>query len=294
MYSIKTISNMTGVPPETLRTWERRFDFLAPARDSRGQRVYSDDDVTRVGLIASLANAGHPIRRLAALEIAELRDLGSQRTRIVRKPEEQKLVEDLAHAIGDLDLRRFRFLIGYALSLQSPVETVEHILAPTWRTIGELWENKSINVGVEHALSSIFKEELFAAIRTLHLAAHGPTIVFTTPSGELHEIGLLMGCYIAAAEGFECQYWGPNLPADDLVESLSGVGARALVISIVHRGTNDHLIEELNIIADRLPKSVAFWIGASSAVAKSLQPLPSRAMHFDRFEPFQQCLRALN
>ena len=40
MLSISALSQATGVPVETLRTWERRYGFPIPQRTSAGHRVY--------------------------------------------------------------------------------------------------------------------------------------------------------------------------------------------------------------------------------------------------------------
>ena len=45
---IGELSRRTGVSPELLRAWERRYGLLRPARTDGGFRVYSDDDERRI------------------------------------------------------------------------------------------------------------------------------------------------------------------------------------------------------------------------------------------------------
>jgi len=47
---IGALSKATGIPVETLRTWERRYGAVVPVRDERG-RVYTDADVRRIRLL---------------------------------------------------------------------------------------------------------------------------------------------------------------------------------------------------------------------------------------------------
>ena len=56
--SIRVVSNRTGIAADTLRMWERRYGFPHPARRPGGSRVYSEDDVARLHLIARAVNAG--------------------------------------------------------------------------------------------------------------------------------------------------------------------------------------------------------------------------------------------
>ena len=48
MYSIKAVSQATGLTVETLRAWERRYRVVVPRRDDMGRRVYGPDDVLRL------------------------------------------------------------------------------------------------------------------------------------------------------------------------------------------------------------------------------------------------------
>lgn len=52
LYMISVVSRMLNVHPQTLRVYERE-GLIAPTR-SRGQRLYSEADVERVGLILKL------------------------------------------------------------------------------------------------------------------------------------------------------------------------------------------------------------------------------------------------
>lgn len=71
-YRSGAAARLSGVPVETLRVWERRYAVTAPARTANRQRVYSFDDVRRLGLIKQLVDLGNPIGVLARLPWAEL------------------------------------------------------------------------------------------------------------------------------------------------------------------------------------------------------------------------------
>jgi MerR family transcriptional regulator, light-induced transcriptional regulator len=62
---IGELSRRTGVAPELLRAWERRYGLLRPARSSGGFRLYSEADEQRVE-----AMQAHLRRGLAAAEAA--------------------------------------------------------------------------------------------------------------------------------------------------------------------------------------------------------------------------------
>ena len=45
---IGELSRRSGVSPELLRAWERRYGLLQPTRSAGGLRLYSLDDLKRV------------------------------------------------------------------------------------------------------------------------------------------------------------------------------------------------------------------------------------------------------
>jgi DNA-binding transcriptional MerR regulator len=73
-YRIGAVSRLTGVPADTLRVWERRYGVVEPRRTDGGSRLYSQQDVARLGLIKRLVDAGHAIGTVANLSLEQLED----------------------------------------------------------------------------------------------------------------------------------------------------------------------------------------------------------------------------
>lgn len=69
---IGALSRMSGVPAETIRTWERRYGLLSPERDQRDRRVYAEVDVRRLQLVARLVEQGERVADLARMNDAQL------------------------------------------------------------------------------------------------------------------------------------------------------------------------------------------------------------------------------
>src|SRR5262245_45849542 len=70
VYVISVAAELAGMPPQTLRIYERR-GLVNPARTQGGNRRYSDEDINVLRRIAELAEAGmnlEGIRRVMELE----------------------------------------------------------------------------------------------------------------------------------------------------------------------------------------------------------------------------------
>lgn len=71
-YRIGAVSRLTGISPDTLRIWERRYDIVEPQRTPKGGRLYSQQDVTRLTMIKTLVDQGYAISTVAGLSLEEL------------------------------------------------------------------------------------------------------------------------------------------------------------------------------------------------------------------------------
>jgi DNA-binding transcriptional MerR regulator len=69
VYTIKQVAEMTGVPDNTIRSWERRFGIPAPGRSGTNQRRYSRADIEAINSIQASRHRGRTMEQA----ISELR-----------------------------------------------------------------------------------------------------------------------------------------------------------------------------------------------------------------------------
>ena len=58
IYSIGAVARMLGVPAQTLRAWEERYQQIVPARSDGGQRLYSRDQVDQLSFVRNQIEQG--------------------------------------------------------------------------------------------------------------------------------------------------------------------------------------------------------------------------------------------
>ena len=74
LYKIGAVSRLTGIPTVTIRMWERRYQLVEPQRTEAGGRLYSQEDLHRLGLVKQAVDAGNAISTVATLSNQELQD----------------------------------------------------------------------------------------------------------------------------------------------------------------------------------------------------------------------------
>jgi DNA-binding transcriptional MerR regulator len=95
-FSIKKISNLTGISEYTLRYYEKNGLINSISRDSKGRRQYSENDLGWIHFLVRLRTTGMSIRQMQ--EIAELRRQGpetSKKRRLLLEAHKQMLAEEI-------------------------------------------------------------------------------------------------------------------------------------------------------------------------------------------------------
>ena len=74
-HAMRTVVLRTGLTPDLLRAWEKRYGVVEPTRSEGGQRLYSDADLERLTLLTRAVRAGRAISQVANLPTPELREI---------------------------------------------------------------------------------------------------------------------------------------------------------------------------------------------------------------------------
>lgn len=65
LYSIGTVSRLSGIKADTLRVWERRYGLGASGKSSGGRREYTQSDLEHLQIVAALRDQGTRIGDIA-------------------------------------------------------------------------------------------------------------------------------------------------------------------------------------------------------------------------------------
>jgi len=258
-YPIRAVSRMTGLSLDTLRAWERRYEAVVPRRNDRG-RVYSDGDVARLKKLAALVGQGHAIGTIAGLSDAGLGRL-LKGTDALTDPSEVATVvrvEPLTSALDRYDLDAIESTLNRYAVMLPPRELVFAVVLPLLQEIGRRWEAGGLRPAQEHLVSAIVRSVLGGLLRATVRPSASPKIVFATPSGERHELGLLCAALLTASAGYGVVYLGPDLPAGDIAHAATTAGARVVVVSLTTPGAVTR--GEVKTLASP-PPGVELWIG---------------------------------
>jgi DNA-binding transcriptional MerR regulator/methylmalonyl-CoA mutase cobalamin-binding subunit len=272
LYPIRAVAKLTGLSIDTLRAWERRYQAVTPLRAERG-RVYTEAHVRRLSLLRDAVERGHSIGQVASLEDAKLEELlaisgqvgapapaSASRTNGGTVP----AFGDVVAAIEAFDYAAVNTQLGRLAVLLPAGELIHRVVLPLMELVGERWHSGAMSIAQEHMTSAILRNLLGALVRLYEPSEPPVRLLFATPSGELHEFGILAAAMLAAARGFGVLYLGPNLPASDIVAAAERTSPQAVVLGIKASKPGPETTEAVKAVAHELPEGTELWVGGDA------------------------------
>jgi len=278
-YPLRTAARLTGLSPEVLRAWERRYGVVRPLRTSGGTRRYSAADLERLRLVKAAVDAGHRISQVAQLDLDELK-----RRSVVAEARSDGHLDEILAALQRLDDASSQRLLSLQLSALGPVRFARAVARPLVHEVGERWANGRMGIAHEHLATGLLRSLLGSALQPTASSLLGPRIVFATPAGERHELGLLMAALTALGAGGHPLYLGADLPVEDLLAAVEGANAKALALSLVTIPAAQ-AARTLGALRGGMSDPVRLWLGGSGA--RELD-LPPGAEYFESLEDFER------
>jgi DNA-binding transcriptional MerR regulator/methylmalonyl-CoA mutase cobalamin-binding subunit len=272
VYRIRAVARMTGLAPELIRAWERRYGLIRPERSTGQYRLYSDREVALLRGAKALVDRG--------LAIGEVSRLGDERLLAAAAPLEpppaagplapaplQEAIDEAVAAIKRFDRDRLDTVVGRFAATLAPMALCRQVLLPLLREIGEGWYREELTVAMEHFGSALVRARILRTLELLPRTPGGPRVVCACPAGELHEGALLTFAVHAAAAGWEVIFLGASVPDEDLIDTVQRVQARLLALSVTMDGSEPRVRALVHALRARVAPGLRVIVGGPGAVA---------------------------
>ncbi len=290
VYNIKAISNLVGLLPVTLRAWERRYGLLNPTRGGQGYRMYSERDLKTLRWIKTQVDSGMSISR-AVEYLKDLQEKGMDPTDENRVPLSEVSVSidtmnrQLFDAVTGFDDATANEVLRRAFAIYSVDQVLTRVVQPTLVEIGEKWQEGNLSIASEHYASQFFLRHLMSMLTTTMPPTHFQTIIAAGAPGEEHQIGLLILVVMMRWRGWDIKYIGPNLPLNQLPESLSPLQPNMLLFSATTQESARALLQ-LDQLFDQYPETRPIIIFGGQGFA-SLEIPPTTRAHVIHDSPVE-------
>lgn len=270
--SIGSLARATGVPVETLRTWEQRYGYPVADRKPSGHRVYALSNVPRLRRIADAIARGHRASAVVGATDADLDRLlsvtaGPPAPGPVPINPSETSIDALLDAVHAFDADRLTSALWADWGRLGPVGFLQQTVAPLVERIGREWAEGRMEIRHEHFVSERLGDVMRAIRLPLDLASTGPTVVCATLPGEAHAIGLQMVALLLSSSGLRVLYLGTEMPPPELGRLARELGARAVALSVSEAADAAAVRRHLAKLREALPRGVQVLVGGKGAPA---------------------------
>ena len=261
IFNLKAVVQETGVKPDTLRAWERRYGLPLPQRTEGHHRLYSRRDIRTIQWLLAQRDAGLSISQAVELwnELEESKKQGQQ-----VHPYPNEAAATLDEEDGHMAALRQRWIMS-ALAFDDgdarqalsdafavfPVELVcSQLLLPALREIGQGWYTGEATVQQEHFATGLATRQLEALTSATPLPSHRGRILTACPPDEDHVFPLLMLTVFMRRRGWDVVHLGANVPIDRFQDTVQNGDFSLVASSAQQLHTAATLMELATILAN--------------------------------------------
>ena len=242
-FNMKAVVRETGIRPDTLRAWERRYDLPNPERTEGGHRIYSQRDVDILEWLMARQEEGLSISHAVEL-FKRLESEGQDPIAAggLARPDESS---EVRAAISGGTIREMRQawitacrafdeasaerILSEAFALFPPEQVCIEVLQNGVAEIGQGWYEGTTSVQQEHFASALAMRRLEALLTGMPAATRPGRILVGCPPSEEHTFSPMLLTFLLRRRGWDVVYLGANVPVEQLSSTLDAIRPRLTV-----------------------------------------------------------------
>lgn len=262
-YRIQAVSKLCGVPPATLRAWERRYGVPAPARTASAYRLYGDEDIALITKMRDLVRGGMAASEAARTVLAESTGAPIPEP---RDGEDPFLIasERIVEATVRFDPEGLEREVNKALALGPALAIFEGALGPALRRIGDLWHDGTLTVAQEHLASNVIGSTLIHLLRLTQPIGPSRRAALACFADEDHTLGLYGIGLRFTSWGFRTLLLGARTPPAAVARVVDSLDPDVVALSATVVPPAAHGRELVDAYADAC-RSTVWLVGGSAA-----------------------------
>lgn len=277
-YNLKAVVRETGLKPDTLRAWERRYGVPSPQRTDSGHRLYSQHDIDTLKWLLVRQDEGMSISRAIELwrrieddgadPLESAAAPGTQRPPEIRNVAPAPIVSSDGDTVASLrrswvtaclgfDEYQAEQLLAQAFALFSAETVCLELIQKGLAEIGDGWYRGKVTVQQEHFASALALRRMEALLISTPAPTRPGRIMVGCPPEEEHTFVPLMLSLLLRRRGWDVIYLGANVPLRSIEATIGAVRPNLVILTAQQLHTAAGLLEMAEILySERVP--VAF------------------------------------
>ena len=257
--TIEQVSRMLAVPVPTIRSWERRHQVPVVNRTPGGHRRYSSEQLDALRRMRDLVAQG--LRPVDAAARVKAEDATSP----------DSLIEALLQASQEFKPDTIGEILDTAQQALGLGRTVDDVLLPALRQIGQRWQSGEADVSHEHLATNAVRGWLSTINHTRPPRQLGPIVLCCGPRDD-HTLGLEALGALLAERGVDCLLLGARTPAESLARAIRDTAAAAVILVCHHPAGREAAVDALR--SAELNQTSIYYAGGAFASHQARHGVP--------------------
>lgn len=239
--SIGAVAKATGIQPNTLRTWERRYGFPKPLRTEGGQRAYAASVVDHLLHVTQALERGLRPRDVLTADLEALRRWSSPAAPSVRPTSRDSMIT----WARELDAETLDRSLQMSWAREGGIAFLDEVAGPFLIEVGQARAAGELEIFQEHFAGEVLRSFLFRTWRPLADHAPGRVTVVASPPGDAHDLGLHFVATTLALCGRRLAFLGASSPIEQICNAARHTDAEAIACSFAPNSIAQEAVAQL-------------------------------------------------
>ena len=283
-FNLKAVVQETGIKPDTLRAWERRYGLPQPQRTSGGHRLYSQHDIDMLKWLLARQEEGLSISRAVDLW-NNLEDDGESPLDSYSESDQEsgnfavqgETVTELRQlwieACLQFDELRAKQTMAQAFALFPMQLVCFELLQKGLVEVGVGWYEGRVSVQQEHFASSQAIRQLEALLNAAPSPTKNGRFLIACAPEEQHTFSALLLTLLLRHRGWDVVYLGANVPVDRLETAVDSINPLVLIVTAQTLNAAGKLLSIATFAQEKgLP--MAYGGGVFAAIPEAVDHIP--------------------
>jgi MerR family transcriptional regulator, light-induced transcriptional regulator len=275
IFNLKAVVQETGLKPDTLRAWERRYNIPQPHRTESGHRLYTQHDINILKWLIARQSEGLSISRAVALwhkleqeegdplaamqpgsstytdfhPVGESKNAFSPPQPAGRGERITALHDQWVQAALSFDEQAAGHALSTAFALFTPELVCTDIIQKGLATIGEGWHEGRVTVQQEHFASALAIRRLESLLASTPQPTRPGRILVGCPPEEAHTFVPLMLSLLLRRNGWNVLYLGADIPVQSFGLTIKTTSPTMVILTAQQLHTAATLLEMAQVLA---------------------------------------------
>ena len=227
LLSIGELAQATGISPDTIRVWERRYGVPEPVRLPSGHRRYTPEQLRWLRRVVEAVSLGHRPSAIVRSTEEELQELLDNRRTKIEPPDD---LHSWLELVRTFDSSMLSDTLRETWQRQTPSDFLTETVAPLDLAVHRAFTDGQLKLRHKQFVSELLQDSLRSLRTAIGSPATGPKVLLAGLEEDFHELPTQMAALLCAAKGVRPQILGRNTPFEEIQRAASEMRVNAVAL----------------------------------------------------------------